>query len=255
MSLGLKQLMPDPWGQITEKYPVGSRHKAKVRNFTNFGVFAELEEGIDGLIHISDLSWSKKVKHPSEFTKIGDEIEVVVLEVDTENRRLSLGHKQLEDNPWETYETIFGVDTVHEGTVGKVTDKGAVVTLAYGVEAFAPYRHLQKEGGATAKTDEVLSFKVIEFSKENRKVIVSHTRTFEEGKNIPKSEGGSEKSEDTTAKTIKKVKDSIEKSTLGDFGVLSALKSELETSEKDASETPKKAKKAKAADEEAGEDQ
>jgi len=246
MSLGLKQLMPDPWGNITEKYPVGSTHKAKVRNFTNFGVFAELEEGIDGLIHISDLSWSKKVKHPSEFTKIGDEMEVVVLEVDTENRRLSLGHKQLESNPWETYETIFKVDSVHEGTIGKVTDKGAVVTLEYGIEAFAPFRHLQKENGATAKTDEVLPVKVIEFSKENRKVIVSHTRTFEDAKNMSKSEGG-EKAEDSTTKNIKKVKESIEKSTLGDLGVLSALKSELETSEKDASESPKKVKKPKAA--------
>ncbi|MFM7767097.1 MAG: 30S ribosomal protein S1, partial [Bacteroidota bacterium] len=164
MSLGLKQLMPDPWGQISSKYPVGSRHKAKVRNFTNFGVFVELEEGIDGLIHISDLSWSKKVKHPSEFTKIGEEIEVVVLEVDIEHRRLSLGHKQLEENPWDVYETLFQLDSVHEGVVGKVTDKGAVVTLEHGIEAFAPYRHLAKENGATAKTDERLPFKVIEFS-------------------------------------------------------------------------------------------
>jgi small subunit ribosomal protein S1 len=256
MSLGLKQLMPDPWGQITSKYPVGSKHKAKVRNFTNFGVFVELEEGIDGLIHISDLSWSKKIKHPSEFTKIGDEIEVMVLEVDAENRRLSLGHKQLEDNPWESYETIFSVDSVHEGVVGKVTDKGAVVTLPYGVEGFAPYRHLAKENGATAKTDEKLDFKVIEFSKENRKIIVSHSRMFEDVKNTAKSEGA-EKAEDTTNKSIKKVKESIEKSTLGDFGVLSALKSELETSEKKtkdgAGDEEKKPKKTKASkDSEAG---
>jgi small subunit ribosomal protein S1 len=259
MSLGLKQLMPDPWGQITTKYPVGSKHKAKVRNFTNFGVFVELEEGIDGLIHISDLSWSKKIKHPSEFTKIGDEIEVIVLEVDAENRRLSLGHKQVEDNPWETYESIFKVDSVHEGTVGKVTDKGAVVTLPYGVEGFAPYRHLSKENGATAKTDETLDFKIIEFSKENRKIIVSHTRIFEDMKNVAKSDTA-EKSEDTTSKSIKKVKESVEKSTLGDFGVLSALKSELETSEKktksdDAEETAKKPKKVKAVKEkESGEE-
>ncbi len=251
MSLGLKQLMPDPWGQITSKYPVGSKHKAKVRNFTNFGVFVELEEGIDGLIHISDLSWSKKIKHPSEFTKIGDEIEVMVLEVDAENRRLSLGHKQIEDNPWESYETIFSVDSVHEGVVGKVTDKGAVVTLPYGVEGFAPYRHLAKENGATAKTDEKLDFKVIEFSKENRKIIVSHTRMFEDVKNVAKSET-TEKAEDSTTKSIKKVKESVEKSTLGDFGVLSALRSELETSEKKTKDAPaddqveKKPKKTKA---------
>ncbi|MBK8413808.1 MAG: 30S ribosomal protein S1 [Bacteroidetes bacterium] len=251
MSLGLKQLMPDPWGQITSKYPVGSKHKAKVRNFTNFGVFVELEEGIDGLIHISDLSWSKKIKHPSEFTKIGDEIEVMVLEVDAENRRLSLGHKQIEDNPWESYETIFSVDSVHEGVVGKVTDKGAVVTLPYGVEGFAPYRHLAKENGATAKTDEKLDFKVIEFSKENRKIIVSHTRMFEDVKNVAKSEA-TEKTEDSTTKSIKKVKESVEKSTLGDFGVLSALRSELETSEKKTKDAPaddqveKKPKKTKA---------
>jgi small subunit ribosomal protein S1 len=252
MSLGLKQLMPDPWGQITTKYPVGSRHKAKVRNFTNFGVFVELEEGIDGLIHISDLSWSKKVKHPSEFTKIGEEIEVVVLEVDAENRRLSLGHKQIEDNPWETYETIFKVDSIHEGVVGKVTDKGAVVTLPYGVEAFAPFRHLSKENGATAKTEEKLPFKVIEFSKDNRKIIVSHTRLNEDAKNIARSEGG-EKGEDTTAKAIKKVKENVEKSTLGDLSVLSALRTELETSEGKAKlgavEAPSKTPKVKPEDE------
>lgn len=235
MSLGLKQLMPDPWSDIITKYPVGSRHKAKVRNFTNFGVFVELEEGIDGLIHISDLSWSKKIKHPSEFTKIGEEIEVTVLEVDAENRRLSLGHKQLEDNPWETYETIFTIGSVHEGTVGKVTDKGAMITLAYGVEAFAPFRHLQKENGATAKMEEKLDFKVIEFSKENRKVVVSHARIHEEAK----SGKGDGQQEETTARSIKKVKESVEKSTLGDIGALSALKTELESGE-----SRKKAKKA-----------
>lgn len=237
MSLGLKQLMPDPWSDIITKYPLGSRHKAKVRNFTNFGVFVELEEGIDGLIHISDLSWSKKIKHPSEFTKIGEEIEVTVLEVDAENRRLSLGHKQLEDNPWETYETIFTIGSVHEGTVGKVTDKGAMITLPYGVEAFAPFRHLQKENGATAKMEEKLDFKVIEFSKENRKVVVSHARIHEEAKS-GKGEG---QQEESTARSIKKVKEGVEKSTLGDIGALSALKTELESGE---SESRKKAKKA-----------
>jgi small subunit ribosomal protein S1 len=196
------------------------------------------------------------VKHPSEFTKIGDEIEVVVLEVDAENRRLSLGHKQIEDNPWETYETLFKVDSVHEGTVGKVTDKGAVVTLAYGVEGFAPYRHLLKENGATARTDEKLEFKVIEFSKENRKIIVSHTRIFEDAKNTARQDS-SAKTEDSTAKSIKKVKEGVEKSTLGDLGVLSALKSELETTEKKISDSAeaesKKARKSKAKDKESGE--
>lgn len=234
MSLGLKQLMPDPWGTITEKYPVGSKHKSKVRNFTNFGVFVELEEGVDGLVHISDLSWSKKVKHPAEFTKIGDELEVIVLEVDAENRRLSLGHKQLEDNPWDTYETVFHVDSIHEGTVGKVTDKGAIISLPYGVEAFAPFRHLMKENGSPAKTDEKLDFKVIEFSKENKKIIVSHHRLIEDKLNIARSAEveEKEKEQDSTAKSVKKLKDSVEKATLGDMDVLSSLKSSLETKEK-----------------------
>ena len=234
MSLGLKQLMPDPWGTIKEKYPVGSKHKSKVRNFTNFGVFVELEEGVDGLVHISDLSWSKKVKHPAEFTKIGDELEVVVLEVDAENRRLSLGHKQLEDNPWDTYETVFNVDSVHQGTVGKVTDKGAIVSLPYGVEAFAPFRHLIKENGQPAKTDEKLDFKVIEFSKDNKKIIVSHHRLVEEKHNLSRSAEVEEKTreEESTAKTVKKIKESVEKATLGDMDVLSSLKSTLESSEK-----------------------
>jgi len=234
MSLGLKQLMPDPWGSITERYPVGSKHKSKVRNFTNFGVFVELEEGVDGLVHISDLSWSKKVKHPAEFTKIGDELEVIVLEVDAENRRLSLGHKQLEDNPWDTYETVFNVDSVHEGTVGKVTDKGAIISLPYGVEAFAPFRHLMKENGSPAKTDEKLDFKVIEFSKENKKIIVSHHRLIEDKLNLSRSSEieEKEKEQESTAKSVKKIKDAVEKSTLGDMDVLSSLKSSLESSEK-----------------------
>jgi small subunit ribosomal protein S1 len=246
MSLGLKQLVPDPWGQIIEKYPVGSKHKAKVRNFTNFGVFVELEEGVDGLIHISDLSWSKKIKHPSEFTKIGEEIEVVVLEVDAETRRLSLGHKQLEDNPWETYETIFKPDTVHEGVVGKVTDKGAVVTFPnYGVEGYAPYRHLIKENGSAAKQDETLEFKVLEFSKDQKRILVSHTRLNEDLLSNKKSaeKGEKEKEESETGKKLKKMKDGMEKSTLGDLGVLSGLKSDMESSEKIASESTTEEKK------------
>ncbi len=235
MSLGLKQLSPDPWGQILEKYPVGSKHKAKVRNFTNFGVFVELEEGVDGLIHISDLSWNKKIKHPAEFTKIGEEMEVVVLEVDAENRRLSLGHKQLGDNPWDTYESIFTVGSVHSGVVGKVTDKGAgVVFNTYGVEGFAHYRQLQKEDGSFAKEHDTLDFKVTEFSKENRRIVVSHSRIWDEKQQQVKQEVANEKEKDqqTTAKAVKKIKESQEKSTLGDISALAALKSSLEENEK-----------------------
>ena len=235
MSLGLKQLTPDPWGAILTKYPVGSRHKARVRNFTNFGVFVELEEGVDGLIHISDLSWNKKVKHPAEFTKIGEELEVVVLEVDVENRRLSLGHKQLEDNPWETYDTVFSVNSIHQGVVGKVTDKGANITFtAYGVEAFAPYRQLQKEDGTMAREHDTLEFKVIEFSKENRRIVVSHTRLFDERVQEAKKAESSEREKEATntAKAVKKLKDNQEKSTLGDIEALASLKNSLSASEK-----------------------
>jgi small subunit ribosomal protein S1 len=235
MSLGLKQLSDDPWGAILAKYPVGSKHKAKVRNFTNFGVFVELEEGVDGLIHISDLSWNKKIKHPAEFTKIGEELDVVVLEVDVENRRLSLGHKQLEDNPWDAYESVFTVGSAHEGVIGKVTDKGAsVMFAAYGVEAFAPYRQLSKEDGTVAKENETLEFRVIEFSKENRRIVVSHSRVFDEKAHEAKKAEASEKdaAQQTTAKAVKKIKDTQEKSTLGDISALAALKSSMEENEK-----------------------
>ena len=235
MSLGLKQLTPDPWGAILSKYPVGSKHKAKVRNFTNFGVFVELEEGVDGLIHISDLSWNKKVKHPAEFTKIGEELEVVVLEVDVENRRLSLGHKQLGENPWDTYESIFSINSVHSGVVGKVTDKGATVMFnTYGVEAFAPYRQLQKEDGSVAKEHDTLDFKVIEFSKDNRRIVVSHTRIFDEKAQESKKAESAEKEKDAsnTAKAVKKIKDTQEKSTLGDIEALAALRTSLQENEK-----------------------
>ena len=236
MSLGIKQLMPDPWKDIESKYPVGSKHKAVARNFTNFGVFVELEEGIDGLIHISDLSWSKKIKHPGEFMKIGDEIEVVVLEVDAENRRLSLGHKQLEENPWDVFETVFNENTIHKGTIMKVTDKGATVQLPYGVEGFAPSKQLVKEDGTTARAEETLDFKVLEFSKEAKKIVLSHSRIHEDKEAESKAEARAQKKKEgeESSKSIKKMKDSLEKSTLGDFGVLSALKSELETSESKA---------------------
>ena len=234
MSLGLKQLMPDPWLTITEKYPVGSKHTATVRNFTNFGIFVELEEGVDGLIHISDLSWSKKIKHPAEFTKIGDTIEVVVLEVDAENRRLSLGHKQLEENPWDVYESLFSVGTVHQGTVANINDKGATITLPYGVEGFAPMRHLEKADKTKARQGETLDFKVIEFSKENKKIIVSHTRVYQdtlEGERA-KNESEEVKKDRATKKTVKKINDALEKTTLGDLSVLASLKEEIEKEEK-----------------------
>ncbi len=180
MSLGIKQLKSDPWETIEEKYPIGSKHTAKVRNFTNFGVFVEIEEGVDGLIHISDLSWTKKVKHPSEFTQIGADIDVQVLEIDKENRRLSLGHKQLEENPWDVFETVFTVGSVHEGTIIEMLDKGAVVALPYGVEGFATPKHLVKEDGSQAQLDEKLEFKVIEFNKDAKRIILSHSRIFED---------------------------------------------------------------------------
>lgn len=228
MSLGIKQLMPDPWLSIAEKYPVGSKHTATVRNFTNFGIFVELEEGVDGLIHISDLSWSKKIKHPAEFTKIGDSIEVVVLEVDADNRRLSLGHKQLEENPWDVYETFFTVGSVHQGTITSLNDKGAVVTLPYGVEGFAPMRHLEKEDKSKARQDETLDFKVIEFSKENKKIIVSHTRIHQDTVEADaiKAENEEAKKERATKKATKKINETLEKTTLGD--VFGNLKEELE---------------------------
>ena len=234
MSLGIKQLIPDPWENIKEKYPVGSKHKSRVRNFTNFGIFVELEEGVDGLIHISDLSWSKKIKHPAEFTKIAAEMEVVVLEVDVENRRLSLGHKQLEENPWDVFETIFTLDSVHEGTVQNINDKGAVITLPYGVEGFAPTRHLQKEDGSTVNQDETIAFKVIEFSKENKKIMLSHSRIFQDEIANTKSKEKQDEKKNTTAtkKQVKKIKDNGEKTTLGDIEALASLKSDMEEEEK-----------------------
>ena len=225
MSLGLKQLMPDPWLTITEKYPVGSKHTAVVRNFTNFGIFVELEEGVDGLIHISDLSWSKKIKHPAEFTKIGEKIDVVVLEVDAENRRLSLGHKQLEENPWDVYESLFTVGSVHQGKIVNLNDKGATVILPYEVEAFAPMRHLDKEDKSKARNGETLDFKVIEFNKDSKKIIVSHTRTFQEGQDTVR-EGADDRKGRATSKSVKQINESLEKTTLGDLDIFQKLKEE-----------------------------
>jgi len=230
MSLGMKQLTPDPWNMIMEKYAKGTRHTGTVRNFTNFGVFVELEEGVDGLVHISDLSWSKKIKHPSEFCKVGDKMEVVVLEIDGENRRLSLGHKQLEDNPWDVFETVFTIDSIHNGTVMSVNDKGAIIGLPYGVEGFCPARHLAKADGTTAKTEEVLEFKVIEFSKDAKRIVVSHARLHEEVKEEAKKADKAAKKADyeDAKKAVKKVKDNVEKTTLGDISALSDLKDKMD---------------------------
>ena len=234
MSLGIKQLKADPWANISEKYPVGSKHSAVVRNFTNFGVFVELEEGVDGLVHISDLSWTKKVKHPSEFTAIGENLEVVVLEIDAENRRLSLGHKQLEENPWDVFETVFTVGSVHEGTVVSFNEKGAAVALAYGIEGFAPAKALVKEDGTTAKAEEKLDFKVVEFNKSNKKIVLSHSRIAEDAKKEVEAKENKEKAAEaeSTQKAVKKIKANIEKTTLGDIDALAALKSEMEKSSK-----------------------
>jgi len=234
MSLGIKQLTPDPWQDIAQKYPVGSQHKAVVKNMTNFGVFVEIEEGVDGLIHISDLSWSKKINHPNEFTKVGETLDVVVLELDADNRKLSLGHKQLEENPWETFETIFTLDSIHTGTVLKVTDKGAIVALPYGVEGFAPSKHTVKEDGKALKAEETAEFKIIEFNKEAKRIVVSHSRIWEEAKNEARNAEVAQKKNDQKATTnaVKKVKDSVEKSTLGDLGVLAQLKEQMEGAEK-----------------------
>jgi len=231
MSLGIKQMKNDPWDKIEAKYAIGSNHVAKVRNFTNFGVFVEIEEGVDGLIHISDLSWTKKIKHPSEFTAIGAEVDVQVLDIDKDNRRLSLGHKQLEENPWDVFETIFTVDSVHEGTVIDLFDKGAVISLPYGVEGFATPRHLVKEDGSNVKMDEKLEFKVIEFSKSAKRIILSHSRVYED---VKKSEETAKKkaTAKTTSKGIKTLKDNAEKTTLGDISELAALRTQMEEKEK-----------------------
>ena len=234
MSLGIKQLREDPWEHIEQRYPTGSKHTARVRNFTNFGVFVEIEEGVDGLIHISDLSWTKKIKHPSEFTQIGADIDVQVLEIDKENRRLSLGHKQLEENPWDVFETLFNVGSVHEGTIIEMLEKGAVVSLPYGVEGFATPKHLTKEDGSLAVLDEKLPFKVIEFNKDAKRIILSHSRTFED------EQKGSRGGERKASKNVDTVNNPVmEKTTLGDIEELAALKEKLGEKPSVSSEDPK----------------
>ena len=232
MSLGVKQLKEDPWEKIEEKYPIGSKHTAKVRNFTNFGVFVEVEEGVDGLIHISDLSWTKKVKHPSEFTKIGESIEVQVLDIDKENRRLSLGHKQLEENPWDKFEEIFTQDSVHQGKITEVLDKGAVIALDGGVEGFATPKHLVKEDGSQAQLGETLDFKVIEFNKEAKRIILSHSRIFEdvaraEAKAAKKAENAAKKSNRPQKEQSPVIKNVAASTSLGDIDALAALKEKM----------------------------
>jgi small subunit ribosomal protein S1 len=249
MSLGTKQLSTDPWEGIETRYPIGSVHTARVRNFTNFGVFVEVEEGIDGLIHISDLSWTKKIKHPAEFTQIGADIDVMVLEIDKDNRRLSLGHKQLEENPWNAYEGRFGTDTIHEGKIIEMNDKGAVVSLAEDIEGFAPARQLTKEDGSTPKMGDTLPFRVTEFSKGTRRIILSHVRTYEEARRAADNSARAERKaeSDETLSSVKKVQAAVEKTTLGDLSALAELKANLEEAE--AAKPAKKAPAAKKAEE------
>ena len=224
MSLGIKQLTPDPWNEIEVKYAQGTKHNAKVRNFTNFGVFVELEEGVDGLIHISDLSWQKKIKHPSEFCKVGEFMEVLVLEIDRENRRISLGHKQLEENPWDVFESTFSEGSVHQGTIIEMKDKSGIVSLPYGVEAICPAKHLKKADGENAKIEETIDFVVIEFNKEAKKIVVSHTKTFEDIQDKSTSKKSSKKSNSA----VNSINQSSEKSTLGDIDALAELKEKME---------------------------
>ena len=229
MSLGIKQLKEDPWETIEVKYPVGSKHTAKVRNFTNFGVFVELEEGVDGLIHISDLSWTKKVKHPSEFTQVGAQIDVVVLDIDKENRRLSLGHKQLEENPWDVFEEKYTVGSIHEGKITELLEKGAVVALDENVEGFATPKHLQKEDGTQAVQGETLPFKVIEFNKDSKRIILSHSRTFEDPQREEKKAAA--KKARAPKNDTPKIENVAASTTLGDIDVLAELKAKMEKGE------------------------
>jgi small subunit ribosomal protein S1 len=240
MSLGIKQLKADPWENIESRFPIGSKHVAKVRNFTNFGVFVEIEEGVEGLIHISDLSWTKKIKHPSEFTQISAEIDVQVLEIDKETRRLSLGHKQLEENPWDVFETIFTIGSIHEGTVIEVIDKGAVISLPSGVEGFVTPKHLVKEDGSSAVVEEKLSFKVIEFNKDTRRIILSHSRIHEDEQKHSRREASAHANTERRPRRQRREEPqqppqpqpSVEKTTLGDIEELAALKEKM--SENDA---------------------
>jgi len=246
MSLGMKQLSTDPWENIEARYPQGSRHSSVVRNFTNYGIFVELEEGIDGLIHISDLSWTKKIKHPSDFTKIGDKIEVSVLEIDTTSRKLSLGHKQLEEDPWEVFASVFKTNEIHPGTILELNDKGGIVALPYGIEGFAPMKHLKKEDGSKASVDEQLEFSILEFSKDEKKILVSHTRTWEESKTEASAEPRSKAGGKTKGASAESKVQKADVTTLGDISALSDLKKEMEATEKGGRRMKSKAKHKKA---------
>ena len=244
LSLGLKQLTSDPWQSIEEKYPVDSKHTGIVRNLTNYGLFVELEEGVDGLVHVSDLSWSKKIKHPAEFTKKGENLEVVVLEIDRDNRRLSLGHKQIDENPWDTFATVFRLGSDHEGVISEINDRGVIFTLPYGVEGFAPKKHTKKEDGTEVKMDETLNVRVIEFNKDAKRILVSHTDIWKEVERAQRSEqdASNKRRSANTNKYVEKMNKSVERSTLGELDVLANLKAKMESAP--AAEPKKKAKKA-----------
>ncbi len=259
MSLSLKRLQEDPWGQIAGKFPVGSRHTGKVQNITPYGVFVELEDGIGGMVHISDLSWTKRFGHPAEFTKAGEQLEVVVLNIDTDDRKLTLGHKQIEEDPWDTFESIFPEGSVHEGTVLRKEDAGAIVQLPYGLEGFAPNKHLKKEDGKNVEADETIEFKVIEFDRKDKRIILSHARLHEEAKYEEKKAGEKAKAadKDKTSKAVKAANSKVEKTTLGDLDVLSQLKEQMQQNEQAAAKKGGKAaapKAEEAAEGEAGEE-
>jgi small subunit ribosomal protein S1 len=244
MSLSIKQLTPDPWNEIENKYPVDSRHKGLVKNITPYGVFVELEPGIGGMIHISDLSWLKRFNHPSEYTKVGEHIDIIILGIDKENRKLQLGHKQLEEDPWNALEDTFGVGTIHEGTVIKKDDKGAVVQLSYGLEGFAPNRHLTKEDGTSFTVDQTAPFMVIEFDRNEKRIVLSHTRIWEQAK-IEEKEALRKEARveaDKTKKVVKTIQSKVEKATLGDLGALAQIKEKLQQGEKDNEEAKEEAK-------------
>ena len=258
MSLSIKQLSKDPWDELEEKFPVGSRHTVKVKNLTQYGVFVELEDGIGGMIHISDLSWTKRYSHPSEFTKVGEDIDAIILEVDKDNRKLSLGHKQTEENPWDTFETVFPVGSYHEATIVRRDDRGAIVQMPHGLEAFAPGKHLRKEDGSSANVDETLIFKVIEFNRDDKRLLVSHTRYLDDVRREADDQVKAEKDKEhtETRQAVRKTQASVERATLGDLGALSELKAQFEeqASEEEAKEAvEEKAAKAtkKAADKDA----
>jgi small subunit ribosomal protein S1 len=229
MSLSIKQLTKDPWEEIGERYPVGSRHRVKVKNLTQYGVFVEMEDGIGGMIHISDLSWTKRYSHPSEFTKVGTEIDAIILEVDKDNRKLSLGHKQTEDNPWDNFETVFTVGSFHEGTILRRDDRGAIVQLPHGLEAFSPIKHLKKEDNTTAEAGETLYFKVIEFNRDDKRLLVSHSRYLDDVRREADDKVAKEKDKevDETRQAVKKQQATVERSTLGDLDVFSQLKEQI----------------------------